>query len=77
MKTEDLFNKFLVEIANQVSQNAYTIWFSKLEIVSITNNLITIKVPMEIHKKMLGETYNTLKIPFLLSQALIMILNFV
>lgn len=60
MKTEDLFNKFLVEIANQVSQNAYTIWFSKLEIVSITNNLITIKVPMEIHKKMLGETYSSL-----------------
>lgn len=60
MKTEDLFNKFLVEIANQVSQNAYTIWFSKLEIISVTNNLITIKVPMEIHKKMLGETYNSL-----------------
>ncbi len=57
MKTEELFSKFLYEVQNQVSQNAYTIWFSKLEILSIVNNVITIKVPMEIHKQMLTETY--------------------
>ncbi len=58
MKTDELFFKFLNEIQSQVSQNAYTIWFSKLELLSIVNNVITIKVPMEIHKQMLSETYN-------------------
>ncbi len=57
MKTDELFSKFLNEIQNQVSQNAYTIWFSKLELLSIVNNVLTIKVPMEIHKQMLTETY--------------------
>ncbi|MEG0794359.1 MAG: chromosomal replication initiator protein DnaA [Bacilli bacterium] len=60
MKTDELFLKFLVEIQNQVSQNTYAIWFSKLELISIINNVVTIKVPMEIHKQMLGETYNTI-----------------
>ena len=58
MKTEELFTKFLNDIQNQVSQNAYTIWFSSLEILSIVNNVITIKVPMEIHKQMLNDTYS-------------------
>lgn len=57
MKTDELFSKFLNDIQSQVSQNAYTIWFSKLELLSIVNNVITIKVPMEIHKQMLTETY--------------------
>lgn len=60
LKTEDLFAKFLVEIASQVNQNVYTIWFSKIDLVSITDNLVTIKVPMRIHKEMLGETYQQL-----------------
>lgn len=60
MKTEELFNNFLSEISNQVSQNAFAIWFSKLELLSIVNNVITIKVPMEIHKQMLSETYGSL-----------------
>ncbi len=58
MKTDELFTKFLNDIQNQVSQNAYTIWFSSLEILSIVNNVITIKVPMEIHKQMLNDTYS-------------------
>ena len=58
MKTDELFTQFLNEIQSQVSQNAYTIWFSKLELLSIVNNVVTIKVPMEIHKQMLCETYN-------------------
>ena len=60
LKTEELFNNFLSEISNQVSQNAFAIWFSKLELLSIVNNVITIKVPMEIHKQMLSETYGSL-----------------
>ena len=58
MKTDELFSRFLNDIQSQVSQNAYTIWFSKLELLSIVNNVVTIKVPMEIHKQMLSETYN-------------------
>ena len=57
MKTDNLFLRFLNDIQTQVSQNAYTIWFSKLELLSIVNNVVTIKVPMEIHKQMLSVTY--------------------
>ncbi len=59
MKTEstEIFNKFLMEIAGKVSQNAYAIWFSQLEPLKIENNVFTIKVPMEVHKQMLSETY--------------------
>lgn len=60
MKTDILFNNFLTEISNQVNQNTYAIWFSKLELLSIVNNVVTIKVPMEIHKQMLNETYQEL-----------------
>ncbi len=60
MKTEDLFNQFLLEIAGQVSQNVYTIWFAKLELISITNDTITFKVPMQIHKSMLNDNYGKL-----------------
>lgn len=41
----------------QVSDTAFTIWFSKLELLSIVNNVVTIKVPMEVHKQMLSDTY--------------------
>lgn len=58
MKTDELFSQFLNDIQSQVSQNAFTIWFAKLELLSIVNNVVTIKVPMEIHKQMLSETYN-------------------
>ena len=57
LKTNELFTKFLNDIQEQVTQNAFTIWFSKLELLSIVNNVVTIKVPMEIHKQMLSETY--------------------
>lgn len=60
MKTDILFKQFLSEISSQVTQNTYVIWFSKLELISITNNEATIKVPMEIHKQMLSETYHEL-----------------
>ena len=57
MKTDSLFTRFLNDIQAQVSESAFTIWFSKLELLSIVNNVVTIKVPMEVHKKMLSETY--------------------
>ncbi len=60
MKTDELFDKFLLEIAGQVSQQSYSIWFSKLKLIDIKDNLITIKVPMNTHKQMLGSTFQDL-----------------
>lgn len=57
MKTDGIFSRFLNDIQTQVSDTAYTIWFSKLEMLSIVNNVVTIKVPMEVHKQMLSDTY--------------------
>ena len=60
VKDNELFNNFLNEIASQITQNAYAIWFSKLELISIIENTITVKVQMEIQKQMLSETYHDL-----------------
>jgi chromosomal replication initiator protein len=60
LKTDEIFSNFLNDIANAVSQNTYNIWFNKLELISIKDEIITIKVPMEIHRKMLNETYASL-----------------
>ncbi len=57
MKTDELFLRFLNDIQTQVSDTTYNIWFSKLELLSIVNNVVTIKVPMEVHKQMLSGTY--------------------
>lgn len=43
-----------------MNQNLYSVWFSKLELISISNNVITMKVPLEVHKQMLSETYQEL-----------------
>ena len=57
MKTDEIFTRFLEEMQNQVTPSAYSIWFSKLELLSIVNNVVTIKVPLNVHKQMLGGTY--------------------
>ena len=60
MKTDEIFKNFLTDISNTVSHGTFNIWFNKLELVSIENDVITIKVPMGIHKKILGDTYYSL-----------------
>ena len=57
MKTDEIFTRFLEEMQNQVTPSAYSIWFSKLELLSIVNNVVTIKVTLNVHKQMLGGTY--------------------
>lgn len=57
MKTDEIFTRFLEEMQNQVTPSAYSIWFSKLELLSIVNNVVTIKVPLNVHKQMLGGIY--------------------
>ncbi len=57
MDSNQLFNSFLTEVQNEVSPNTFSIWFSKLELININDNVISIKIPMEIHRKMLTDNY--------------------
>lgn len=60
INSNELFSKLLNEIENEVAPNTYSIWFSKLDLISIENNVINIKVPLQIHKKMLTDNYGSL-----------------
>lgn len=57
MNIEDLFKNFLEEIEQVVSTNSFNLWFSKLEPISFDENKLTIKVPMQVHKNMLKNSY--------------------
>ncbi|MBQ6840872.1 MAG: chromosomal replication initiator protein DnaA [Bacilli bacterium] len=57
MKIEELFKSFLEEIEQAVSINVFNLWFSKIEPVSLHDNKLKIKVPMQIHKNMLSNNY--------------------
>ena len=57
MKTDELFTNFLKEVQQLVSQNTYITWFSKLELLSIVNNVVTIKVPLLVYKQHIPNTY--------------------
>ena len=57
MGKDELLTSFLTNIAKEISPTSYTAWFSNLKTVSLTNNSIIFEVPMEIHKKMLGDNY--------------------
>lgn len=60
MNTNDLWKKFLERVSDEVSTTTYNVWFNDLILLGINNNTIKIQVPMEIHKKMLGNTYYSL-----------------
>ena len=60
LKSDELFKKFLEEISNQVTQSVYSVWFAQLELLSLINNVMTIKVPLEVHKITLKNTYGDL-----------------
>ena len=60
MEIKKLFNTFLEEIEPQLSLNVFNLWFSTLEPISMTEDTLTIKVPMKIHKTMLNTTYKNL-----------------
>lgn len=60
MNTDNLWKNFLAEVAEEVSPTTYQVWFSDLVLLKIDNDTIKIQVPMEIHKKMLGNTYYNL-----------------
>lgn len=60
MNTENLWKNFLAEVAEEVSPTTYQVWFNDLILLKIDQEVIKIQVPMEIHKKMLGNTYYNL-----------------
>lgn len=57
LKTHELFEKFLSEIADSVSSGTYSVWFNDLELISMDNEEIVIKVPIPIHKNILRTNY--------------------
>ena len=67
LKTHDLFKDFLSKISNEVSPITYSTWFNDLELVSMDDKEIVIKVPLAVHKQILGSTYIDLLDEILLS----------
>ncbi len=57
MNTNDLWKRFLKEIADQVTIQTYNIWFKDLQLINIKDNTINIQVPMDIHKSNLNQKY--------------------
>ena len=60
LKTQDVFKDFLSELSKDVSPSTYSVWFNGLELISMDNKDITIKVPLPVHKIILGTTYKDL-----------------
>lgn len=57
LKTQEIFQEFLKEIADAVSLSTYSVWFNDLELISMDDSKIVIKVPLQAHKQVLGVTY--------------------
>lgn len=60
LEQDELLKKFLDIIYKEINPASFHAWFNDLKIISLTDNKITFQVPMEIHKKMLGDNYYTL-----------------
>ena len=60
MGKETLLKQFLDSIYKEINPASFHAWFNDLEITNLTDDKITFKVPMEIHKKMLGDNYYSL-----------------
>ena len=57
---EDLWQSFLDNIKNEINPASFHAWFNDLRLIKLDNDSITIQVPMEIHKKILGDNYYSL-----------------
>lgn len=57
LKTQELFLQFLNKISEEVSPITYSTWFNDLELVSVDDKEIIIKVPLAVHKQILKTTY--------------------
>lgn len=60
MGKDELLKQFLDNIYKEINPASFHAWFNDLKIVGLTDEKITFKIPMEIHKKMLGDNYYSL-----------------
>ena len=60
MSNTDFWTNFLDVIAKKTNPVSFSTWFSNIDLINMNNNKLTIKVPMVMHKKILGDTYYTL-----------------
>ena len=57
---EKLWDSFLDIIYKKTNPVSFNTWFNNISLLNITNNKISIKVPMDIHKKILSNNYYSL-----------------
>lgn len=60
MLVEELWTTFLNNVKNEINSASYNAWFHDLKLINVENDSMTIQVPMEIHKKILGDNYYSL-----------------
>lgn len=57
MKNEEIWNKFLDLIKKDLNPVSYNTWFGETKLYKIDDEIITLEVPMALHKKMLLSNY--------------------
>ena len=57
METQEIFKHFLEDVQKVVSPSTYSVWFNDLSLVSMNDKEVTIKVPLQLHKQILRQTY--------------------
>ncbi len=57
MNIEALWNSVLDNINKELTPMSFNTWFKETTLINILDNKATIKVPMQIHKKLLGENF--------------------
>ena len=60
MNTDKLWDQFLDIIYKKTNPVSFNTWFNNISLKSINDNKIVIVVPMDIHKKVLGDNYYSL-----------------
>lgn len=57
LKTHEIFEEFLKQIANKTSPVTYSSWFKDLKLISMDDAEVVIQVPIPIHKTILKSNY--------------------
>ena len=57
MNNDLLWSKFLDKIKVEVNGMIFSTWFESARLYKIENNVATIVVPMDIHRKRLNDSY--------------------
>ena len=57
METQYIFKQFLLDAKKEISPSSYAVWFNDLELISMDDKDVKIKVPLKLHKDMLRKNY--------------------